>query len=473
MSQNHILLETIQLTQSGVSSVVLDNIPQTGYTDLKVVVSARTTRTGTDLSDELRLKFNNITSGYSTLMIEGNGSTTRTVADASGSYFGRGSAPADNATASTFGNTEYYIPNYAGSTNKTISIDTTSEHNGGEAMALVVSGLLTNTSAVTSLTFTAVGTYDAGSTFSIYGIAELGTNSIIAPFASGGNIVTNDGTYWYHAFLNSGTFTPAKALTCDILVVAGGGSGATGGNSAGAGGGGAGGLLPFTSQSLTAVAHSCIVGAGGAAVGRAGGAAVNGTTGNDSQFASLTLVKGGGFGGGGLLDGVGGNGGTGGSGGGAGRWSNSTSQFGGSPTSGQGFKGGDALSTGAGGRNGAGGGGAGAAGANITNVGQMDGGIGSSAYSSWGLATTTGQNSGGTVYYAGGGAGSGIVYFGNGGLGGGGASPVPASGAQTATSGSPNTGGGGGGMGGADEGSNKTSGAGGSGIIIVRYPMSS
>ena len=40
MPVNHVLLETIELSQSA-ASVTFDNIPQTGYTDLKIVVSAR------------------------------------------------------------------------------------------------------------------------------------------------------------------------------------------------------------------------------------------------------------------------------------------------------------------------------------------------------------------------------------------------------------------------------------------------
>jgi hypothetical protein len=48
-----------------------------------------------------------------------------------------------------------------------------------------------------------------------------------------------DGTYWYHTFVSSGTFTPQKAISCDYLVVAGGGGGGQDDNGAG---GGAGGL---------------------------------------------------------------------------------------------------------------------------------------------------------------------------------------------------------------------------------------
>ena len=47
MAENYVLLETIELSQSA-ASVTFDNIPQTGYTDLKIVMSARLTTAGYD-----------------------------------------------------------------------------------------------------------------------------------------------------------------------------------------------------------------------------------------------------------------------------------------------------------------------------------------------------------------------------------------------------------------------------------------
>jgi hypothetical protein len=58
MSNNYVLLETIELTANA-SSIVFDNIPQTGYTDLKVVFSTRTTLAGGPFYfDDLALRFN-------------------------------------------------------------------------------------------------------------------------------------------------------------------------------------------------------------------------------------------------------------------------------------------------------------------------------------------------------------------------------------------------------------------------------
>jgi hypothetical protein len=379
------------------------------------------------------------------------------------------------STTNAFSNNEIFLPNYLSSSAKLISVDNVTENNGSDFAIVLWTALYSSvTTAVTSITIAPVsGSFLAYSTFSLYGIASTTDTPAIAPKAIGGNIVANDGTYWYHAFLTSGTFTPQISLSCDALVIAGGGSGGNGGNSGGAGGGGAGGLLYFSSQSLTAQPYTCTVGAGGAAVATVGGPARNGNTGNDSQLGSLTLVKGGGYGGGGLLDGVGSNGGNGGSGGGAGRWSNSAGFSGGTATAGQGNNGGGSTTTG-GGRGSGGGGGAGAVGATGVNTSNNDGAGGAGLYyDSFGAATLTGQYTNSHYYYAGGGGGSSIYTAnGTGGAGGGGAGPQAANTTQTATSGTANTGGGGGGMGGPDAATYvHTSGAGGSGIIIIRYAM--
>lgn len=305
---------------------------------------------------------------------------------------------------------------------------------------VTVSGL----TAGTAYTFTVRGNNATGS--SEYSSAS---NSITTPSpkATGGTISYGGDGYTYHTFTASGTFTPTQSLTADALVIAGGG----GGGQARGGGGGAGGLLAFTSQSLTTTGYTVTVGAGGG----------NKTVGVDSQFAGLTLVKGGGFGGSESGQGTitGGNGGSGGGG--------SFGQAGGTATSGQGYNGGG--NTGGADYQASGGGGAGAVGFNGDSGTPIagGGGVGSSAYSSWGSVVGKGQNVSGTYYFAGGG-GSSSNRVGNagaaGGLGGGAAGADGNGGAGN--NGTVNTGGGGGG----GSGSPRTNGgSGGSGIVIIRY----
>ena len=440
MPNNYILLETIALTQSA-ASVTFDNLPTSGYTDLKIVVSNRLNSSGANI---LGIKFNGVTTGYTFRFLQGEGSVAGSGNGTSTPGGWAGLTQPSTYTANTFSSNEIYIPNYRSSNFKSWSADGTTENNATLSYIELIAGLWSNTAAITSIEMIDLGgsSFLANSTFSLYGIAALGTTPVLAPKATGGNIVANDGTYWYHAFTSSGNFVPQVGLTADVLVIAGGGGG---GRSFG-GGGGAGGLLAFTSQALAnGTNYACTIGAGGA---NQGGSAFVGNNGNDSQFASLTLVKGGGGGGYDAGGGVGSNGLTGGSGGGGSRVGFGT---GGAPTTSQGFRGGNQTGTG-----GTGGGGAGATGQDLSGS-SGTGGNGSSAYSSWGAATNTGQNVSGTYWYAGGGGGQ----AGAGGNGGGGQNinGLP----STVANGTANTGGGGGG--------DTTNSSGGSGIILIRYPI--
>jgi hypothetical protein len=435
MPANYVLLERIELNASA-SSISFTNIPQSGYTDLKIVASTRDTRS--NVANGLILQFNGSSTGFTSRVIEGSGASAYSFTDTQGLT---GENTSATATSNTFSSTECYIPNYTSSNNKSFSFDSVTENNATTAYADLGAGLWSNTAAITSITLTSLNSasFVQYSTFSLYGLAALGTTPVIAPKASGGNIQT-DGTYWYHTFLTTGAFVPATTLSCDALVIAGGG----GGGAYSGGGGGAGGLLAFTSQSFAAsTSYTVTVGSGGAGGGNSSGGTGYGSNGTDSQLGALTLVLAGG-GGGSSKSGGSRAGQAGGSGGGG------TNSFntGGAGTSGQGFAGGNYASSG-------GGGGGGSAEAGNTD-GVYLGGDGLSTYSSWGLATVTGQNISGTVYYAGGGDGdsSGAA---TGGAGGGGAA---------STNGTTNTGGGGGAWNGSGSAGN-----GGSGIVIIRYTI--
>jgi len=440
MPNNYVLLERTELNASA-TSVTFANIPQTGYTDLKIEVSGRTS--GTD--SPVKIEFNGVTTGYSWRRIYGNGSAASSL---SGTDAYSLHVDTSSMTANTFSNSEIYIPNYTSSNQKSFSVETALETNATAGELFMLACLSTTTAAITSITLTHLNTtLVAGSTFSLYGIAALGTTPAIAPKAYGGNVIATDGTYWYHAFTSSGSFVPQVGLTADVLVIAGGGGGGELG-----GGGGAGGLLAYTSQSLAnGTNYSCTIGAGGAGTNNTGG--TSGVSGNSSTFQGLTAASGGG--GGGRYDSAGLNGG---SGGGAGRQYLIAS----TGTSGQGNNGGVGIITYA--SSAAGGGGAGAVGANATNPNGGAGGIGSNTYSSWASATSTGVSG----YYAGGGGGGSIgATAGAGGTGGGGTGSV-ASG-SFGSNGTANTGGGAGG----GSGGGSTGGTGGSGIIIIRYPIAS
>jgi hypothetical protein len=459
MPGNHVLLETIELTQA-TASVTFDNIPQTGYTDLKIVASARTNRALEVDSAVLRFNGDTTSGNYTGRRVYGSGSGTPASDTNPAGLFTTGA----NATSNTYGNSEVYIPNYTSNIAKSFIFDNAQESNGATSYVALQANLWSGTTAISQIVLTPeVGTsFNAGSTFSLYGIAATGTTPAVAPFATGGNIVANDGTYWYHAFLDSGNFTPQRNLTCHYLVVAGGGSGGVrygGGGGAGGlrstvGATGGGGSLESPISVTSNTNYPIQVGAGGPL---SSGLAAWGINGSNSVFSTITSIGGGGGGGiaGSFFAGL-----AGGSGGGG-----SYAGSGGDRTVNQGYAGG----TGASGNKypTAGGGGAGAVGqspaSNTSNAGAGGTGVLISA-----LATGTGTGVSG--YYGGGGGGGastdgGVAQAGAGGAGGGGAGG-PVSG--VGVSGVRGTGGGGGGGYGD---ALLASGAGGSGIVIIRYPM--
>ena len=425
---------------SNTTTVSFTSIPST-YTDLKVLVSARSTR-GSD-AENIYIGFNTSTSSFTMKQIIGEGSGTpasysldRLIGVLNGA----------TAIANTFDNLEIYIPNYTSSNNKSFSVDSVQEANQTLAYSQLTAGLWSNSAAINSIEFTVQFTQiAAGSTFYLYGISNVTSGT-----KATGGVVSSDGTYYYHMFPFSGTFTPTQSITADYLVVAGGGGGSYGGGGAGGlrstvGATGGGGSLE-TALSLTAQAYTVTVGAGGAA-GSAGNSYI-GQNGSNSVFSTITSTGGGGA----AYD----TPAIGGSGGGRGN-----TGAGAAGTTNQGYAGGDGTS---GGVAAGGGGGAGAVGGNGTTSGNIGGNGGNGVQiTAFANATQTGVDNG---YYAGGGGGGYQNFSGLGGLGG-----LGGGGRGTrdtkATPGVANTGGGGAGSyaSGADFSN------GGSGLVIIRYAI--
>lgn len=431
---------------SAASSVTINGF-SSAYTDLVLVGVPKVTAATT-----FAIRFNSDSaSNYSETIMYGDGSSAT-------------STRLSNQTEMriTYGatsrntNTSNFIVNIMNYSNTTTYKTVLSRENAASDGTGAIAGLWRKTpEAITSITIIPLsgGTIiDAGSTFSLYGVAS--TTALATVKATGGDSIVTSGGYTYHVFRSSGTFTPTQSISADVLCIAGGG----GGGFSRGGGGGAGGLLGFTSQSLTAQGYTVTVGSGGAA-GTGSGRGVNG---NDSQFAALTLVKGGG-GGGNSNFATPGNGGSGGGG--------AEGAAGGTATpSGQGYAGGAAEGANAAAGGGGGSGVAGFAGASGKGG---NGGNGLSTYSSWGAATLTGEMVSGTTYYAGGGGGgtqdTWSALTSTGGYGGGGSGSR-----NTTIAGStiPNTGGGGGGGGRTASPSAEGAGTNGaSGLVIVRYAV--
>lgn len=438
-----------QNTLSVNTSSVTISVPS-GYTDLVLVVNCGFTNAAQDLLGRIN---GDTGSNYSTTILRGTGSSALSArnTNATNMYFDWTSITQNSINAN-------YIIHYMNYSNTTTYKTVLNRMNDAGFATEANVNLWRSTSAITSLTlFPSAGNILAGSTFSLYGVASAGALAK----ATGGDLISTDGTYWYHTFTTSGTFTPLSALSnVDYLVVAGGGGGGWG-SATGAGGGGAGGLRSTVSAtggggsvesklSLSATGYTVTIGAGGA-----GSASANGSNGNNSVFGSITSTGGGGGGAG--SSGTTGNAGlNGGSGGGAGG-NNSTI---GTGTTNQGYAGG----AGAAGSYYGGGGGGGASAVGV--AGSFAG-----SYAGPGGAGASNSITGSSVAYAGGGGGGGGnngTTNGAGGIGGGGRGGG-ASGVSIA--GTANTGGGGGGGGTGGGGSNQNGSAGGSGIVIVRYAV--
>lgn len=441
----------------GAAEIKFSNVPAS-FTDLYVVYSLRTAYAST--WQQVPVYFNNDSANTIGRNLYGTGSS---IASDTATWPQLASNGA-SSTGSTFSSGYVYIPNYAQTTStKSFSVDVVTENNGTSAGQNIFAGLWNSTAAINTVQLWGAGqTFQQYSSATLYGISKVPAGGI-APKATGGDIYQN-GAYTYHVFKASGTFTPTQTIpNAEVLCIAGGG----GGGSYYGGGGGAGGVTYRNVTSTAAGSYPVTIGAGGAGSnpgygGMGVNSTVNGITANGGggggyfNAGSSTTGLAGGSGGGGAMGATANTS----------RAGGAANQTGSGGATGYGNAGGTGWRGSVGGAyRGGGGGGAGAVGANSqqndsTSPGS-NGGAGLDLWSAWAYATSTGVSG----YYAGGGGGSaGSSPAGSGGAGGGGRGAIGGVGSSH-TSGTVNTGSGGG----ADDANGQGSGAGGSGIVIIRY----
>jgi hypothetical protein len=264
-----------------------------------------------------------------------------------------------------------------------------------------------------------------------------------------GGTVTEYNSHRIHTFTQSGTFSVISGGNVEYLIVAGGGGGP--GRDIG-GGGGAGGMKTGSTQ-LSAGSYNIVVGVGG-------GGSVDGqnpiTSANKGSISSFNSIECQGGGTGKVYHVTTGTFSNGGSGGGGAGYNNPNDYTpGGTGISGEGYSGGIGVVYGTNYYGGGGGGGAGEIGKSANNGRHGGDGI---------QSDITGTN----IYYAGGGGGAGHRSAGNGSLGTGGAGGGGDAGTSLTTSDRDGIDGLGGG-GGAARNTGLTGGAGGDGIVIIRY----
>jgi hypothetical protein len=167
MANTYTLIASYEATGS-VANIEFTTIPAT-YTDLLIKMSLRSNRSL--VVDGIVMRFNNdTTSGnYTAKRLYGSGSgSPASDSPNNGMPFMNG----NTATSSTFGNAEIYIPNYAGNTAKSASVDGVSENNATEAYASLYAFLWSDTAAISSIKITSetADTILQHSTAYLYGI---------------------------------------------------------------------------------------------------------------------------------------------------------------------------------------------------------------------------------------------------------------------------------------------------------------
>lgn len=161
----------VTVGSGGAASISFSSIPA-DYTDLVVKVSVR--GDSTFATQQMYLTFNGSTSGYSARQVYGTGSGTASdTLSNSGAAISIVNTNTSVSTASTFSSSDIYIPNYAGSSNKSVSAESVTENNATAALAGLTAGLWSNSAAITTLTLTPQsGNFVQHSTAYLYGVSN-------------------------------------------------------------------------------------------------------------------------------------------------------------------------------------------------------------------------------------------------------------------------------------------------------------
>ena len=167
MANTFELIQSYTVGSGGQSTIDFTAIPST-WTDLCLVLSLRVTRAAS--VSTIGLTVNSSSSGYSQKVLSGDGSTTSSDGGSGLVRIADLTVPANNATASTFGNQMIYFANYATSNNKSISADSVSEQSGTTAYANLVAGLWANSAAISSIS---LNEPNGSSNFAQYSTAYL------------------------------------------------------------------------------------------------------------------------------------------------------------------------------------------------------------------------------------------------------------------------------------------------------------
>lgn len=157
------LIASATVGAGGATNIDFSSIPGI-YTDLVLVISARSGSAG----DTLWMRFNNDSSTVCTdRWVVGDGATASSSSSGGNAFLRLGTITSGD-TANTFNSFQVVIPNYAGSTNKTVSTDAVNENNATTSYQRITAGIWPVTSAITRITIS-----NNGSSISQYSTAYL------------------------------------------------------------------------------------------------------------------------------------------------------------------------------------------------------------------------------------------------------------------------------------------------------------
>jgi len=163
-------IDKVTVGAGGAASIAFTSIPQT-YTDLYILLSTRNT-SASNGSEQIFITLNSSTSNFTHRYLINNAGSASSDSNISRTV---AFANRDGSTASTYSNSSIYIPNYAGSNHKSISVDSVNENNATTPgiFQYLSANLWSDTAAITSISFTLdAADFKQYSTAYLYGISN-------------------------------------------------------------------------------------------------------------------------------------------------------------------------------------------------------------------------------------------------------------------------------------------------------------
>ena len=170
MANTMTFIQSITIGSTSQASIDFTSIPQT-YTDLVIKASVRNNASATLRNANLRVNSNN-SSIYSERVLDGIGSGTPGAATTSGNTVLNWGGLANDtlSTSNTFSNYEIYIPNYTGSANKIMYVESVAENNATFGQMRFSALLASTSSPITSVNIIGEANFLQYSSAYLYGI---------------------------------------------------------------------------------------------------------------------------------------------------------------------------------------------------------------------------------------------------------------------------------------------------------------